>query len=92
MLMLMLVLVLILVHGLGVERWNIAPARVTVSKPGDIRCEGAVRKPSITVGRLRGMALESAVRIPIATLANRSVEVLHAEKMRGDKRVPPNVR
>lgn len=34
-------------------------------------------------------AIGRAIR---GTLANRSIEVLHAEQMRGDERVPPGVR
>lgn len=47
---------------------------------------------SVAVGWLRRVALEATVRIAIGTLANSTIQILHAEKMRGDKRVPPEVR
>ena len=81
-----------LVHGLSVKRWHVATARVTISKSGDVGSEGAMRKASIAVGRLRRMAKPTAVTAIGASLANGTVEILHPEKMRGDLRVPPGLR
>jgi hypothetical protein len=50
-----------------------------------------VGESSITVGRLRSVS-EAVGRAIRGTLANWSIEVLHVEQVRGDKRVPPGVR
>lgn len=67
---------------------------MSVSKAGDVGVESTVRETSVTVRGLRSVSRE-AVRGSSAigdTLAHGSIEVLHSEKMRGDKRVPPSVR
>lgn len=69
---------LVLAHVLGVERRNIASARVSVGKSRDVGSEGTVREASVAVGRLRGMALEAVRGVgTVAALTNRPVEVLH---------------
>lgn len=51
-----------------------------------------MRKAGIAVGRLGSMAEARTVGITIRrSLASRSVEILHPEKVRGDKGVPPSV-
>jgi hypothetical protein len=50
-----------------------------------------MRETSIAVGRLGGVS-EAVGRAIRGALANGSVKVLHTEQMRGDKRVPPDVR
>ena len=51
-----------------------------------------MREASITVGWLGSMA-EAVSRAAVGgALADGSIEILHPEKMRGDKGVPPNVR
>jgi hypothetical protein len=64
---------------------------VSISEARDVRVKGTVRESSITVGRL-GSVAEAVGRAVRGTLANWSIEVLHAEQVRGDKRVPPGVR
>lgn len=52
-----------------------------------------MREASIAVGWLGGVTLEASLVSSIAgALAHGSIEVLHTEQMRGDLRVPPDVR
>lgn len=44
---------------LSVDRRNVTTARMSVSKARDVGSEGTVRKTSIAVGRLRGVAKSS---------------------------------
>lgn len=83
---------LLLSHGLGVDGGDVAPSRMSVSEARDVRVESAMRETSIAVGGLRGVseAVSGSTAIGGA-LANGSIEVLHTEQMRGDKRVPPSV-
>lgn len=46
----------------------------------------------IAVGRLGSMSETASSGTVGGALADGSVEVLHTEQMRGDERVPPNVR
>lgn len=82
---------LVLAHVLGVERGNVGATRVTVSKARDVGGEGSMRKASIAVGRLGSMAEARTVGTVRRSLASRSIEFLHPEKVRGDKGVPPSV-
>lgn len=82
---------MLLVHLLSVDRRNVSPARVPVSKPRDIGSESPMRKARVTGGRLGRMA-ESTCRTGRGAGRNtRSWVVLHPEKMRGDKAVPRDV-
>jgi hypothetical protein len=83
-----------LIHGLGVELRNVPTARVTVIREtGDVRGESTVGETSVAVGGLGGMSESVAARGRIVgTLAMCTIEILHVEQVRGDKRVPPVVR
>ena len=77
-----------LIHGLSIERWDVpTTTRVAIGKARDVRGEGTVREASVALRRLRAVS-EAAIR---SSLANRSIEILHTEQMRGDLGVPPNV-
>lgn len=81
-------------HGLRlrVDGGDVASARVSFGKARDVGVEGAMGEASVAVGGLGGVA-EAVGRPAVGgALANGSVEILHTEQMRGDERVPPDVR
>lgn len=70
-----------LVH-LGVERGNVAAARVSLGKTRDVGGKGTMGKSSITVGGLGGVAGKAS---RVAAVLGGTVQILHTEKMRGDE-------
>ena len=80
-----------LVHLLCVQGWDVSTTRMSVGEASDVGSKSAVGKAGVTVRGLGGMA-KAIAPIAIGTiLANRAVEILHTEKVRGDERVPPGV-
>lgn len=77
-----------MLHGLGVDRRNVAAPRVPISEARDVGSESAMGEARIAVGRLRGMAEAGRGARPRL----RAIQVLHPEKMRRDQRVPSDVR
>ncbi len=52
-----------------------------------------MREASVTEGGFGAVALKAALSMSSgAALADGAIEVLHAQQVRGDERVPPSVR
>lgn len=69
-----------LVH-LGVERGDVATARMSLGKARDVGSEGTMGKASIAVGGLGDVAGKAS---RVAAVLGGTVQILHTEKMRGD--------
>lgn len=82
----------LLVHRLSVDRRNVASSRVSIGEACDVRGEGTMGEARIAVGGLRRVTEAVDRAAAGGALADWTVEVLHPEQMRGDERVPPNVR
>lgn len=84
----------LLVHGLGVDGGDVRSSRMSVAITAHrklVGAVGAVRESGITVGRLRGVAWESAGSCstwPILGIL--SLYFLHPEKMRWQDRAVPH--
>lgn len=81
-------------NRLRVDGGNVSTARVSVGKPRDVGSEGTMREASVAVGglgRVTKATLDVAVIVAVRPLLG-TRDILHPEKMRGDKTVPTDVR